>query len=133
MFCRNCGNKLCDEAYVCPNCGCLANENTLKVKSSVATQSSEETGGIEELLLKIFLLTSFGLRSSLSFFGLFAYWLEIVFGIVALGLTITAFVFGLKRVKGDMWKWFSIFNFISGMALAIYFTFYMIRWSEYIF
>ena len=26
MFCKNCGKEICDEAVVCPNCGCLAKE-----------------------------------------------------------------------------------------------------------
>ena len=29
MYCSNCGKELCDEAYVCTNCGCLLKEEPI--------------------------------------------------------------------------------------------------------
>ena len=54
MFCRNCGNKLCDEAYVCPNCGVLAAGEKSIQKEGVVDEKKEAT-------LRTLLILMFGL------------------------------------------------------------------------
>ena len=58
MFCRNCGKELCDEAFVCPQCGVLVNENTGKQKEKSVVESNKDKIG---LINDIFLIVSFGL------------------------------------------------------------------------
>ena len=58
MFCKNCGHELNDGAYVCTNCGCLANGGTDEVVPTVTQSNAVDK---KELLLKIFLLIAFGL------------------------------------------------------------------------
>ncbi len=58
MFCRNCGKELCDEAFVCPQCGVLVKENITKQKEKAVVESNKDKIG---LINDIFLIVSFGL------------------------------------------------------------------------
>ena len=60
MFCKNCGNELCDGANVCPKCGCLASENTFPDGDKVVEKVGA-TVDKKERQLKIFLMVTFGL------------------------------------------------------------------------
>ena len=137
MFCKNCGNELCDEAYVCPKCGRLVEGKEVE-KNSVVNESEKN----KEKLVKIFLTIAFTLMSFAFFFiilGLAGMEVEIyedAYGYVellvnindgngviaftnasiALGFGIAAFVMGLKR-SDKMLKWISILGFIASLTM----------------
>ena len=142
MYCRTCGNELRDEAYFCPNCGCLAKEETapaVKKKASVAEESKDK-------LLNLFTLLSFGLLCFSAFliiigfsqleiyvnkytgsytyydaewyFGYGAFVFAFIVAIVALGLGITSFVWGLKSENSTL-KTLSILCFMASVTMQI--------------
>ena len=108
MFCKNCGNELCEEAYVCPNCGCLVKELPKEEEISVDNQK----GGRFELVTLILCMVALALSSV-------GYWAKFV----ALAIAIIAFVFGLVQ-KGERWvKYAAIFVFIVAVSNVLFLFF----------
>lgn len=71
MFCRNCGKELCEQAYVCPDCGCLvSNVTKAKEETSVIARVRDEME--KKSLLKIFLMISFAFLCAALMFAFFA-------------------------------------------------------------
>lgn len=139
MFCRNCGNELCDEAYVCPKCGCLANGNESKAKTSVNIAGvANDVGDKKELLAEILMWVAFGLiglsfifamisladmyiyvGSSHVYMSLSATAIpSFIVAILALGASITAFIFGLKSTDRGL-KMMTTLCFIFSVTMQI--------------
>ena len=145
MFCSNCGNKLCDEAYVCPNCGCLANGNEPKVKVSAENANGAESK--KELLAKIFMWVAFGLIGLSFIFVMLSiadmyidvynsYYVDtyladiaipaFIIAILALGAGITAFVLGLKSTDRAL-KMMTTLCFIVSVTMQLLSLLFVIR------
>ena len=41
-YCRNCGNELCDEAVICPKCGCSVDNMNMGLNQSQPSATSEK-------------------------------------------------------------------------------------------
>ena len=144
MFCRNCGHELNDGAYVCTNCGCLANGNEPKVKVSAESANSAESK--KELLAKIFMWVAFGLISLSFIFVMLSiadmyiyvsnYYVSMYLGataipafiiaIFALGTGITAFVLGLKSTDKAL-KMMTTLCFIVSVTMQLLSLLFVIR------
>lgn len=144
MFCRNCGHELNDGAYVCTNCGCLANGNEPKVTVSAESANSAESK--KELLAKIFMWVSFGLISlsfifvMLSIADMYIYvgnysvsmYLgdtaipAFIIAIFGLGAGITAFVFGLKSTDKVL-KMMTTLCFIVSVTMQLLSLLFFVR------
>ena len=42
MFCTHCGKEMCDEAYVCTNCGCLLQGDFVVERQEGVNESTQE-------------------------------------------------------------------------------------------
>ena len=151
MFCRNCGKELCDEEFVCPQCGDLVNENTQKTKKElIFTKCIEEKElNKKKLLVKIFLLVSFGLMCvalSLMISALSTYKIDVTVGQNIAGLYswgeiyisygalvwiafgaehiaviagIVSFIIALKMEKDETLKIIATMNFICNCCFVL--------------
>ena len=56
MYCRNCGNKLDDNAYMCVKCGVLVNNNNINnsIPSRVYREKKKENGNATGIISIIF-------------------------------------------------------------------------------
>ncbi|MBQ7949247.1 MAG: hypothetical protein IJ284_05740 [Clostridia bacterium] len=122
MFCKNCGKELCEQAYVCPDCGCLVgNVAKAREKTSIIQNENEKNG-----LLKIFLMISFACLCVAFMFAFF--WMDAwedayviltsSLSFLALGAGIISFVFGLRKETQESMKLISIFNFMACVAMT---------------
>ena len=149
MFCRNCGKELCEKAYVCPACGVLVGQKpTVKTEEKLVEKVQEEIT-IGELSKKTKLAKLFGILSfcciCVTFLfvfigiadsyviGSYYYFFIASWGIttgwivswVALGLGITAFIFGLKQ-KEYATNYISTLVFIASIAAFLIHMFMLI-------
>ncbi len=131
MFCKNCGNELSDNAYVCPKCGCLAGE-TSEAKPVAVVENESNDKDKKQLLVRVFLILTIGFIFSALTCSILAvaamdiyvtdYYVELytnsawtviafVDGLLALGFGIATFVLGLKRAD-KLLKMMSIICFV---------------------
>ena len=54
MYCRNCGNKLDDNAYVCVKCGVLVNAKSNVIPTRTARKKDKEDSNATGILSIIF-------------------------------------------------------------------------------
>ena len=136
MFCRNCGNKLCDEAYVCPNCGVLAAGEKLIPKEGVVDEKKEAT--LRTLLILVFglfcvtflfvILTIIGIEVEVRYYKqIYEVYIDFNWGclifafvisIIDLILGIIALVLGLK-IPNKALKLMSIFCFMLSLTMLV--------------
>lgn len=139
MFCKNCGNELSDNAYVCPKCGCLANEETSETKPATVVQNENEDKDKKQLLVRVFLILTIGFIFAALTSDILAvaamdiyitdYYVELytnsawtviafVDGLLALGFGIATFVLGLKRAD-KLLKMMSIICFVLSIITQV--------------
>lgn len=142
MFCKNCGKELCEQAFVCPDCGCLTNNTT--EKSTPATGKANDPID-KKGVLKILTMISFGcfcLAFIFAFIALtdphikagglsyqtyvyaYVYFYAIyviptfVLGLCSFGTGLTGFIMGLKKEIDDTTKLMCVFNFMLSVAIV---------------
>lgn len=149
MFCKYCGNELNEQSIVCTGCGCLASDSravttlTPTVAPAVQpveteTQKQEKVRGNEKraqlfsMLSFIFLCVEFfflciHIADALQYiFGMAVYRdtapanIAFIFAWAALGMAITAFVFGVKiRRENRALRTITIFVFAASITMFI--------------
>ncbi len=147
MFCKNCGKELCEQAFVCPDCGCLTNNLPEKSVSKAENNSKpmDKKGAV-----KLLTVISFGcfclalffaflalsdptikLRSTSSYQYISIYFWEgyvipgLILSLGALGTGLTAFILGWQKGTEDTVKFWSLLNFIlsaTGVFISIAFA-----------
>lgn len=109
MFCRNCGKELCDDAFVCPNCGCLAKDLP---KAEVERAPVENKKGSKLTTVALILCTiSWGLMcfgDGMGFFPVVSL-IALIWGFL---VATVAFIFGLIQKKEKWVKYLAIFVFM---------------------
>ena len=137
MFCRICGKEVSEQAFACPNCGCLVNGGQEKKKDKLVCKGEKNNKLLKTFLIISFSLVALSLLLSLAsaFFavlkvrnGSYNFSASIhtakvaipafVMGILALGSGITAFVMGLQQ-KDEALKMFSIISFIFSVMIFV--------------
>ena len=145
MFCKNCGNELSDNAYVCTKCGCLVNEENSETQSTTITESGNKNNDKKSLLVRIFLIITIGFIFAALTCDLLAVaamdiyvtdyyidlyinstWAAMAFidGLLALGFGIATFVLGVKNTDKIL-KMMSIICFVVSIIMQVT-TFLMI-------
>ena len=132
MFCRICGKELHENAFVCPDCGCLVDDGA-KVKKSPKKETLTEAKGdkaLKSFLIVAFIFAMLSLTLTLAsiiypeFVDLIysnftarnfetsaSAFPALIFGVVALSMSIVSFVLGLKKEDGAL-KMIAILMFI---------------------
>lgn len=114
MFCKNCGKELADNAFACPNCGCLAAPlKEQKVENNTKKTNTSFFVSLFSILAVVFanLMTFISWFIPLDYYGL-----NTLFSFLALGCAITAFVFGILEKKSQSLKLISTLIFIACLA-----------------
>lgn len=105
MFCRNCGNKVDEKAYICVNCGIILdnNESNKKTVKKNSKSNNNQVCGIFSILFGLysFVLSISYLAGDISKVGMFTNTFErIVFAYnythIAIFFTIISFAFALS-------------------------------------
>lgn len=148
MFCRNCGKELCENAFVCPDCGVLVNGTAIMGKGKIEKNEvvTEDVKENKHTLFNVFLIVSFSCACLALIFSiasiLFAeYDVNVREGSYAIyayfeiwfnePLAIFSFIFGLCafglsvvafilgfNIKQTIYKIFSILNFIFSFCIC---------------
>lgn len=127
MFCRNCGKELCDDAFVCPSCGCLAKDlpktQGVAVKTASSTKETDTSlenrkGGKAKTATFILCIVALGL----DFFAGVAWYLGGFFWIL-LGLqvlvSIAGFILGMIQKQEKLLRLASILIFIYAISTFV--------------
>lgn len=98
MYCRNCGNKLDDNAYVCVKCGILVDRNDSFIPSRSTTKVKKKDTNVTGILSIVFsslsVLSGFGsLTMDISNVGMYTKVLDkIIYSLDLIGFSLTLMI-----------------------------------------
>lgn len=137
MFCKNCGKELTEQAFACPECGCLARELPMEQPKEQAETNKQERIKNAEQKTKLFSILAFVFLCLTAFFvfaqiseclfsayGDDSYYeydtsasvLAMLFSWAALAMGIISFVFSTRlKEKNPAMRTIACFVFIAGI------------------
>lgn len=112
MYCRNCGNKVDEKAYICVNCGVILDKESNNANVSVKKNNNTGAGlGVASLVISIIaiLLSFFTLFMDISDVGIYTTFAErfgfaIGFNLFQIIFTIVSLCLGIAGRKNSVAK-----------------------------
>lgn len=113
MFCKNCGKQLADNAFACPECGCMVAQKNAQATEKPTT-AKKTNAGFFISLFSIIALAVWGLTTGYLPYELgFAYdGVHLIISIVSAGCATTAFIFSFFEKENKALKLIGILVFI---------------------
>lgn len=113
MFCKNCGKQLADNAFACPECGCMVAQKNAQATEK-PTPAKKTNAGFFISLFSIIALAVWGITMGQLPYELgIAYRDEhLILSIVSAGCATTAFIFSFFEKENKALKLIGILVFI---------------------
>lgn len=113
MFCKNCGKQLADNAFACPECGCMVAQKNAQATEK-PTPAKKTNAGFFISLFSIIALAVWGITMGQLPYELgIAYSdVHLILSIVSAGCATTAFIFSFFEKENKALKLIGILVFI---------------------